>query len=156
MRRKNRFGEYISKLRLAKGISLEQLSDGLCDVSLISRFERGEREPEKLLQNRFLTRLGVVPENYENFLYYKDYCRWEKRQGIIHSILDEHLEEAKHLLEEYYQKYDMNYSLERQFYLAMLAQIKTNWQHYLSRRCSLPYRILIPEVFEIVSYLWKN
>lgn len=124
MRRKNRFGEYISKLRLAKGISLEQLSDGLCDVSLISRFERGEREPEKLLQNRFLTRLGVVPENYENFLYYKDYCRWEKRQGIIHSILDEHLEEAKHLLEEYYQKYDMNYSLERQFYLAMLAQIR--------------------------------
>ncbi len=124
MRRKNRFGEYISKLRMAKGISLEQLSDGLCDVSLISRFERGEREPEKLLQNRFLTRLGVVPENYENFLYYKEYCRWEKRQGIIHSILDEHLEEAKHLLEEYYRKYDMNYSLERQFYLAMLAQIR--------------------------------
>lgn len=120
----NRFGEYISKLRTAKGISLEQLSDGLCDFSLLSRFERGEREPEKLLQNRFLTRLGVVPENYENFMYYKEYCRWEKRQGIIHKILDEQVEEAKVLLEEYHQNYDMEESLEQQFYLAMLAQIR--------------------------------
>jgi len=124
MSQENRFGEYISKLRTAKGISLEQLSDGLCDFSLLSRFERGEREPEKLLQNRFLTRLGVVPENYENFLYYKEYCRWEKRQGIIHNILDEHVEEAKRLLEEYYEEYDMSYALEQQFYLAMRAQIR--------------------------------
>ena len=120
----NRFGEFISKLRIEKGISLEQLSDGLCDFSLLSRFERGEREPEKLLQNRFLTRLGTVPENYENFLYYKEYCCWEKRQGIIHNILEEHMETAKQLLEEYRQEYDMNYSLEKQFYLAMLAQIR--------------------------------
>ena len=120
----NRFGEFISNLRREKGFSLEQLSDGLCDSSLLSRFERGEREPEKLLQNRFLTRLGTVPENYENFLYYKEYCRWEKRQGIIHNILEENMEVAKQLLEEYRQEYDMNYSLEKQFYLAMLAQIR--------------------------------
>lgn len=120
----NRFGEYISKLRISKGISLEQLSDGLCDFSLLSRFERGEREPEKLLQNRFLTRLGVVPENYENFMYYREYCRWEKRQGIIHKILDEQVEEAKVLLKEYHRNYDMKESLEQQFYLAMLAQIR--------------------------------
>lgn len=124
MAKDNRFGEFISKLRIEKGISLEQLSDGLCDFSLLSRFERGEREPEKLLQNRFLTRLGTVPENYENFLYYKEYCCWEKRQGIIHNILEEHMETAKQLLEEYRQEYDMNYSLEKQFYLAMLAQIR--------------------------------
>lgn len=124
MSQENRFGEYISNLRIAKGISLEQLCDGLCDLSLLSRFERGEREPEKLLQNRFLTRLGVVPENYENFLYYKEYCRWEKRQGIVHNILDENIKEAKLLLEEYRKEYDMNDSLEQQFYLAMLVQIK--------------------------------
>lgn len=124
MVQENRFGEFISNLRKEKGISLEQLSDGLCDTSLLSRFERGEREPEKLLQNRFLTRLGTVPENYENFLYYKEYCRWEKRQGIIHNILEENIETAKQLLEEYRQEYNMNYSLEQQFYLAMLAQIR--------------------------------
>lgn len=120
----NRFGEYIANLRKEKQISLEQLSDGLCAISMLSRFERGEREPDKLLQNRFLTRLGVVPENYENFLHYDDYCRWEKRQGILHYILEENMEEAKKLLESYRKEYKMQDALEQQFYLAMLAQIR--------------------------------
>lgn len=123
MEQSNRFGEFIANLRREKQISLEQLCDGLCDCSTLSRFEHGEREAEKLLQNRFLTRLGIVPENYENFLYYPDYCRWEKRQGILHNILEENIEEAKVQLEEYGREYDMNDALEKQFYLAMLAQI---------------------------------
>jgi len=126
MELKNRFGEYISNLRKEKQISLEQLCDGLCAISMLSRFERGEREPDKLLQNRFLTRLGVVPENYENFLYYDDYRRWEKRQGILHYILEENIEEAKTLLEAYRKEYKMQEALEQQFYLAMLAQIRRN------------------------------
>ena len=121
---KNRFGQYISNLRKEKSFSLEQLSDGLCTVSMLSRFERGEREPDKLLQKRFLSRLGVVPENYENFLYYDDYCRWEKRQGILHHILEENMDEAKVLLEVYRKEYKMQEALEYQFYLAMLAQIR--------------------------------
>lgn len=124
MDKKNRFGEFIANLRREKGITQAQLSEGLCTKSEMSRFERGERMPDKLLQNRFLTRLGVAPENYENFLYYKEYCRWEKRQGIIHYILDENMGKAKELLAEYYLKYDMQEPLEKQFYLAMLVQIR--------------------------------
>ncbi len=124
MSTENRFGEFIANLRKEKQISLEQLSDGLCDLSTLSRFERGEREPDRLLQNRILSRLGAVPENYENFLYYKDYCRWEKRQGIVHNILEENIEQARLLTESYKKEYDMSSPLERQFYLAMLVQIK--------------------------------
>ena len=119
----NRFGEFIANLRKENDISQDKLCDGLCTRSMICKFEKGEREPDKLLQNRFLTRLGVVPENYENFLYYEDYCRWEKQQGIIHNILEEHMDEAKKLLEAYRLEYDMSIPLEEQFYLAMLAQI---------------------------------
>jgi len=124
MDRKNRFGEFIFNLRTEKGISLEQLSDGLCDLSLLSRYERGEREADKLLQNRLLTRLGTVPENYENFLDYKDYERWEKRQNILQHILQEDISGAKVLLEKYRKEYKMSNALEQQFYLAMLAQIR--------------------------------
>lgn len=124
MKLENRFGEYIYNLRTEKNISQDQLSDGLCDSSMLSRFEKGEREPDKLLQNRFLTRLGAVPENYENFLFYKEYCRWERRQGIIHNILEENMDRARECLEAYRLEYDMNEALEKQFYLAMLAQVK--------------------------------
>lgn len=123
MKLENRFGEFIANLRNERGILQEQLCDGLCSTSMLCRFENGEREPDKLLQNRFLTRLGVVPENYENFLYYDEYERWEKRQGIVHYILEENMEEARRLLEEYYQRYSMEEPLEEQFYLAMLVQI---------------------------------
>lgn len=123
MREKSKFGAFIAKLRTEKGISQSDLCAGLCTKSMLCRFERGEREPEKLMQNRFLTRLGVAPENYENFLYYDDYCRWEKRQGILHHILEEKIDVAKELLEKYRQEYDMNYVLEKQFYLAMKVQI---------------------------------
>lgn len=124
MEKENRFGEYIAKLRVEKNVSQMELCDGLCSVSMLSRFERGEREPDKLLQNRFLTRLGVVPENYENFLFHKDYLRWERRQGILHNILEENMENALDLLEDYRWTYDMEKALEKQFYLAMLAQIR--------------------------------
>ncbi len=87
MKHENRFGEFIANLRKERGISQEQLSEGLCSPSMLCKFENGEREAEKLLQNRFLTRLGAVPENYENFLFYEEYCHWEKRQGILYNIL---------------------------------------------------------------------
>ncbi len=124
MEKENRFGEYIAKLRMEKNVSQVQLCEGLCNRSMLSKFECGEREPDKLLQNRFLTRLGAVPENYENFLHYEDYVQWERRQGILHHILEEDMEKAMDLLEEYYRDYDMRNPLEEQFYLAMRAQIK--------------------------------
>ena len=66
----NNFGSFLSEIRTKKKIKLEQLSDGLCAVSMLSRIESGKREAEKLLKDCLLQRLGVIPENYENFLYY--------------------------------------------------------------------------------------
>ncbi len=124
IKREDCFGRYIAELRKEQGISMAQLCDGLCDVGILSRFERGERMPEKLLQDRFLTRLGVAPENHECFLYYKDYVRWQKRQEILHAVIEEKIEDAKLLLEAYRQDYFMEHPLEYQFYLAMLGQVK--------------------------------
>lgn len=151
MGKENRFGEFIANLRKEKQISLEQLSDGLCDFSTLSRFERGEREPDRLLQNRILSRLGAVPENYENFLYYKDYCRWEKRQGIVHNILEENIEQARLLTEEYKKEYDISSPLERQFYLAMLVQIKRyegSGRHELAPLFEEALALTVPNVKE--------
>lgn len=156
MDRKNRFGEFISNLRIEKGISLEQLSDGLCNSSMLSRFERGEREAGRLLQNRFLTRLGTVPENYENFLDYKDFDRWEKRQSILHHILQEDISEAKILLEKYRREYKMSNALEQQFYLAMLAQIRRYEGYEASELAELFYRALSLTVPEIDSRSFRN
>ena len=121
----NNFGSFLSEIRIKKKIKLEQLSDGLCTVSMLSRIENGTREAEKLLKDCLLQRLGIIPENYENFLYYSVYKHWKERQSIIHCILYNEIEKAQKLLDEYYKTHDMDYLLEEQFYLTMLGQIRS-------------------------------
>lgn len=138
----NRFGEYLSYLRKKKNITLEQLSDGLCDVGMLSRLEHGEREPNRLLQNRLLTRLGVPLENYECYLFYNDFIRWKNRQRIFHNILNEKWSNAEELLEKYKSNYSMCYPLEYQFYLAIYAQIQKNKGASAGELCELYLRAL--------------
>ncbi len=118
------FGPFLHETRTNKKVTLEQLSDGLCTASMLSLIENEKRDAEKLLKDSLLMRLGVVPENYENFLYYSMYKRWKDRQNIVHEILYGDIPKASALLTVYHGEYDMNYSLEEQFYLTMLGQIR--------------------------------
>lgn len=118
------FGEYLFDLRTERGVTMQQLCNGLCDMGMLSRFERGEREPDRLIQDRLLSRLGIPLENYENFLYSEDYERWERRQDILWEIAEGHTAYAGRLIEGYQQEYPMKQTLEKQFILAMQAQVK--------------------------------
>ena len=116
------FWELIYKLRKKRNISLEVLSEGVCDFSLLSKVEKGKVELDKLEIDRLLGRLGVEAENYESFLFYKEYHSWRERQEIVYCILYGKIEEARQRLENYQKKADA--LLDYQFYLTMLAQIR--------------------------------
>lgn len=118
------FHQFINELRVKRDISMERLCEGLCSRRMVCYLERGERAPDKLLQDRILERLGVGAEDYEYFLFYDEYDRWEARQRILHNITWENRERAKRLLHNYRMTYDMNNPLERQFCLSMQAQIQ--------------------------------
>ncbi|MCM1118348.1 MAG: hypothetical protein NC543_03215 [bacterium] len=124
------FNMYIARMRRKRDISMRQICEGLCTSQEISFLENGQRLPSKLLQDVIVERLGVGAEDYEHFLSYAEYGRWEARQRILHCITWEETERAKRLLEEYYAGYGKGNStieekLERQFYLSMLAQIRS-------------------------------
>lgn len=123
---KRQFGAFISTLREEWGVTLEQLCEGLCSPSHLAKLEKGERETERLLQGRLLSRLGVSPDEYENLLDAEEYIRWRKRHGILRSIILRKSDVTEDLLEQYRQEYDMEDPLERQFYLTMSAQQKWN------------------------------
>lgn len=53
------FGKYISKTRMSNYLSLEQLSEGICDSSSLNRIEHGKRYANKLTRDRVLGRLGI-------------------------------------------------------------------------------------------------
>lgn len=112
---------------------MNPVCEGLCTSQEISFLENGKRFPNKLLQDVIVERLGVGAEDYEHYLGYIEYDRWKARQGILHNITFEKMQQAEKMLEEYYALYvekkgsDSNPiegKLERQFYLSMLALIR--------------------------------
>ena len=102
-----RFGTYIARLRRKRNVSMEQLSEGLCSLSMLGRFEKGERLPEKQLRDRLLTRLGETPSVYENYLDTDEYTQWKLRQQILESIVDWKRDKTEVLLASYRKQGDM-------------------------------------------------
>lgn len=67
------FGKYISKTRMSNHLSLEQLSEGICDSSNLNRIEHGKRYADKLTRDRMLGRIGIDGYDYENYINIKEY-----------------------------------------------------------------------------------
>lgn len=128
------FGKYLTELRRKYNVSMNVVCDGICDQSVMSRIENGEREVSKLVQDRLLGRLGVAPENFENMVYADEYGYWKARQEIISLIQHEKMDEADKLLEKMavqeklFESGDaaenIDINLKLQFYMAMKAQIR--------------------------------
>lgn len=118
------FLTFVNRLRKEKGYKLRQLCDGLCSHGTMEAMERGRWEPDKLLQDSILERLGVAAEDYVHGLDFVDYERWIHRLHILHSITFCRPDRAEKLLEEYGGKYDIGRRHERQFWLAMKAQAR--------------------------------
>lgn len=126
------FGCLLKELRIQKSVTQEQLGQGLCDITKLSKIESGKVEAEHYLRERLLERLGLAEENYEKILYYDDYKVWRERQNIVQCMIQSRkldaeqnkLEEVKLLLNTYVKKHSMEDKLEKQFYLSMSAQIR--------------------------------
>jgi transcriptional regulator with XRE-family HTH domain len=123
-----KFGEYIAEMRAEKEVTMEQLCNGLCSASYMARIEQSNRQPDKLLQDRLLERLGVAPTDYENLLDRPEYDRWKKRQQLQRAIKERKWELANQRLQRYQQEYNMKNPLEKQYVLEIEAQIRSNTQ----------------------------
>lgn len=61
-------GETIRQKRLEAGQKQEQLCEGLCDPSTLSRIERGKQSPSRNIVDSLLQRLGLPHDRYYTFL----------------------------------------------------------------------------------------
>lgn len=120
------FGKYISKTRMSNYLSLEQLSEGICDSSSLNRIEHGKRYANKLTRDRVLGRLGIDGYDYENYVSIKEYRQWEIRMEILNNISNGNLKEAYQKIKMYSESYDKycNNNLKMQFCIFAYAQIK--------------------------------
>ncbi|MBQ7954217.1 MAG: helix-turn-helix transcriptional regulator [Lachnospiraceae bacterium] len=117
------FGNYITEMRKKYGLSMERLSEGLVELSILGKFEKGDRFPDKLTRDRLLSRMGETADSYENYLCYDEFFPWKLRQQILQAIVDLDREKSENLISRYENTYDMTNPVEKQFVLAMKGMI---------------------------------
>lgn len=113
-------GSIIYYLRMQKHISQTQLAKGLCSPPTLSRIELGEREPDKLLVDALLQRLGKSPNRFDFILDEQDFNLFQQRE-TIKSLVEkkqytfaesklkyykEHIKIITPLQEQFIRKYD--------------------------------------------------
>ena len=68
------FSLFLTKEREKQGISQERLCRGLCAVSALSRYENGERIPDRLLMNALIQRLGKSSDQLTTMISCQEYA----------------------------------------------------------------------------------
>ena len=97
----DRMGRFIGQLRIHEGITLSQLSHGLCSAPFLNRIENGEREVGKQMTDAFFQRLGKPVELFERILDWDEFQQWSRRQEIIASIRCGDIQSAKNGIRNY-------------------------------------------------------
>ncbi len=97
----NQFGKSLKSMREGLQISQEELGEGICTGSEISKIEANEREACFLLQCVLLARLGISPGNYTNLVFKEEYERWSERNAIYEAVSDALYDDASKLIEFY-------------------------------------------------------
>ena len=84
------FSGFLRKEREKRGISQERLCRGVCAVSALSRYENGERIPDRLLMNTLIERLGKSSDKLVTMISCQEYAYFEwkskGKEGEISSL----------------------------------------------------------------------
>lgn len=139
--------ELIKELRESKGISQEELCEGICARETLSRIESGKRNPNKKNFFAMLKKMGVGRETYYGYIVADEYYLYEAvrtyymREGKTQKIL----ERAERAFEELEKNLDRSYLLNRQF-------LKTIWVKKRKKETQSDWEQSFEEMKHILNY----
>lgn len=94
------FSLFLTKEREKQGISQERLCRGLCAVSALSRYENGERIPDRLLMNALIQRLGKSSDELTTMISCQEYAYFEWRRKVKEALRKKKISLAQELLQK--------------------------------------------------------
>ena len=119
-----RIGDVLYKVRKEKGVSQERLCLGLCTKGAFSKFEYGERRPDRLLLNTILLRLGKNPDKMATILTAEEYAYFVWKKKVLTAVGQQDMSALKRLLEEpEAERIVVHEGLQRQFLYQMEAVV---------------------------------
>ena len=119
-----RIGDALYKVRKEKRISQDMLCLGLCTKGAFSKFEWGERRPDRLLLNTVLLRLGKNPDKMATILTAEEYAYFVWKKKVLTAVGQQDMSALKRLLEEpEAERIVVHEGLQRQFLYQMEAVV---------------------------------
>lgn len=111
------FSLFLTKEREKQGISQERLCRGLCAVSALSRYENGERIPDRLLMNALIQRLGKSSDQLTTMISCQEYAYFEWKRTVKEALRKKNISLVQVLLQKK-EALDghVNSALQEQFY----------------------------------------
>lgn len=92
--------EILQIIRTEKGIPQDKLSYGLCTKGAYSKYEYGERIPDRLLLNVLIQRLGKNPDKLETILSKEEYEYFFWKKEVLTALCDGDMVTTGKLLQE--------------------------------------------------------
>ena len=129
-------GRILQKLRRDQGLSQRELCRGICSIPTLSRIESGEREPDQMLFDSLVSRLGKDGAKWELILKENDKKLLQKRIYIEYLIQAEEWKELKEKLEDYKNFEGVTKNLQEQYVCLIQAILcKQEKQYEAALQC---------------------
>lgn len=144
-------GIVLSYYRKKYGLSLEELSEGICSVSTLFRLEQGYREIDSLLGETLLGRIGKEVTLFETMLNEDDYLLWQKRSEICNLIENGQLDDAENKIDVYEKEISCEENVHKQFCLYQRGRIAAERQQLSEMKALLvdAIRLTMPRIDRI-------
>lgn len=133
-----KIGEILYVLRMQRGLGQEELCRGLCSKAALSRYELGERTPDRLLLNALMQRLGKSADKMATILFMEEYeyLLWKKQ--VLLAVGQGNMKRLERLLKEPQAlSIKVNEVLQRQFYFQMQAILADRVEQNLEKSIEL-------------------
>ncbi len=122
-------GTVISYYQKKYGLSLEQVCDGICSLSTLSRLEEGSRCADSLTSSLLLERIGKQVCQFELLLNDADYELWLARESILKHMQHNEYEQARQEIACYRKRKKISYGIHEQFCLCQEVLIlQAEWK----------------------------
>lgn len=123
--RNYRIGDIIKRKRIELGITQEQLCEGICEPSTLSKIENNRQAPTRTRYNAIMERLGLSQDFFYAVIDEEEYELYELKYKIIQCNIKRKDEEAFELLNKFESLVQEDDNLNKQFILRSKAVMAT-------------------------------
>lgn len=124
----SQIGALIRWRRSELGLSQEELADGICSVTTLSRIENGERMPTQNHLELLLQRIGYSDMMLQTFVDEKDFIAHELKYDIRQAYIENDINKSKELLQQFRSQVVTPSQIDAQFIL--LFDCLIDWQSH--------------------------